>query len=153
MKKIPLKKKTSKQDAWHFTAALLGNAQLDTTKQEDFEKKKKSSTSESVVQSRIIDMLIQEEAKGTLMFQRTNNTPIYDEKIGGYRALPKGTRAGFPDIFVMIKGRAVFLEVKSHKGNQSEKQVIMQNLLEKHGAEYYIVRSTEGAKKALFFTD
>ena len=48
-----------------------------------------------------------------MLFTRTNNIPVYDKTRGSYRALPKHTLKGFPDIPVGKQGRFIGLEVKT----------------------------------------
>lgn len=54
--------------------------------------------------------------------------------------------AGMADLIVIGKGRVVFLEVKTLRGKQSIKQKVFQELCEKHGVKYAVVR---GVKQAL----
>lgn len=154
MKKIPLKKRATKLDGWEFNRAMMG---------EELPKKKAPFEpvhtggkyfKEDSAQSSIIKHLIGEMGKGKLFFQRTNNTPIYDANLnngeGGFRAMPTGSHKGFPDILVIKDKRIIFLEVKSATGSQSDHQVKMQHWVEKQGAEYYIVRSWEYARAAIY---
>lgn len=148
MKKIPLKKKRTKFDAFVFTKALLQEPE-DYKRKPPYEPPNKQELKEMAIQSNIIDYLLFEQANGHLFVQRINNTPIYDPTTGTHRSMPKGAHKGFPDIFVLKDGRCVFFEVKSSSGRQSNDQVKVQHWLEQQGAEYYIVRSTEYVKKAL----
>lgn len=147
--KIPLKKKNSRTDLWNFTAALLNDSEQ-VERQPAFEPAHNGTQSESAIQSSIIDYLLMQQSLNKLFVQRINNTPIYDPTTKTFRSMPKGARKGFPDIYVLIDGRSIFFEVKTGKGRQSKHQVQMQHMLEKHGAEYYVVRSVDYVKKALF---
>lgn len=100
-------------------------------------------------QSSILDFLLTEMAFGKLFVQRINNIPI-PKGNGEFRSLSKGQHAGFPDIFVLYNKRTIFFEVKSSNGKQSDDQIKMQSWLEEQGAEYYIVRSVDYVKKALY---
>lgn len=83
---------------------------------------------------------------GELFYQRINTTGLYTE--GKYRKV-KGAHRGFPDIFVMKQGRAIFLEIKSNSGDLSTYQKERQAELEAQGAEYYLVRSLKYAMQVL----
>jgi hypothetical protein len=51
------------------------------------------------------------------LFSRTNNSAIYDTTNSAFRALPKYTRRGWPDI-CLIKGGVFYgTEVKAEKGS------------------------------------
>jgi hypothetical protein len=80
--------------------------------------------------------------------------------------MPKGSKKGSPDIFVLIQGRCVLLEVKAsadkhpiidkktgqlktvkrYDGKQSPEQIAYQQLSERHGGKYYVVRSLQEAQ-------
>lgn len=125
----------------------MSGQQAKIEKKPPFEPKNKSKLKEITIQSSILDHLELEMVLGNLFFQRINTTGVWDKD--RYRSLPKGTHKGFPDIFVIKKGRMIFFEVKSSIGDQSDDQAKIQQLLEKQGAEYYIVRSPEYVKLAL----
>ncbi len=76
-------------------------------------------------------------------FSRINNTPIFDQRKNIYRALPKFTRKGFPDILVLWKGFPVFLEIKSPKGRQSPEQKEFQLDCDKQGIEYHLIKDLD----------
>lgn len=147
---ITLRPKNTKFGALNFTKFLSQGVKTND-KVKDFEPPPQHGLmfDEGSAQSSILDYLLLEMVLGHLFVQRINNTPIYDSKIGKYRSLSKGQSAGFPDIFVMKKRRAIFFEVKSSTGRQSKDQIAMQKMLEDQDAEYYIVRSIDGVKRAL----
>lgn len=76
-------------------------------------------------------------------FSRINNIPVFDQKRKVYRALPKYTRKGFPDILVLWNGFPVFLEIKAPKGKQSPEQKEFQADCEKQAIEYHIIKSLD----------
>lgn len=76
-------------------------------------------------------------------FSRVNNIPVFDPKRKTFRALPKYTRKGFPDIIVFHNGDTICLEVKAPKGMLSQDQKLFKADCEKHRIEYYVVRSIE----------
>ena len=75
------------------------------------------------------------------LFWRANNVPVFDQARGGYRALPKYTMHGLPDIMVIKDGFFIALEVKTEKGRQSEAQKKFARLCKEHGGEYYVVHN------------
>lgn len=54
-----------------------------------------------------------------------------------------GAYPGISDIIAIRKGRVVFIEVKTPEGNQSPEQREFQRLIELHGGEYIIIRSSD----------
>lgn len=98
---------------------------------------------ESEIQSGIINYLEILEKMGKLTFQRINNTPIYDPRSQRFRSMAKGTKKGFPDILVLISGKAIGFEVKTVTGRQSKEQKEIENKFKQHGHEYFVVRSLE----------
>lgn len=143
-----LKPKHTKFDAFNFTNALINDVEPPKRK-EPFEKKSAIPFSEGSAQSAILDYLLLEMALSKLFVQRINNAPIYDAKTGKYRSLSKSQHKGFPDVYVLYKGKSIFLEVKSAIGDQKADQIKIQHELEKHGGYYFIVRSVDGVQKAL----
>lgn len=60
-----------------------------------------------------------------------------------------GVHPGFADLTLLSEGRVLFLEVKSKTGRQTLDQKHFQQLMEKQGHGYEIVRSTADALAAL----
>ena len=60
-----------------------------------------------------------------------------------------GTRAGVPDLCVIFRGHALFLELKTPRGVMSAAQKEMQKRLIYCGAEVMLIRSLEDCEKAL----
>jgi hypothetical protein len=71
---------------------------------------------------------------------RLNNLGVFDPKRQAFRASPN-TTPGVSDLLLVDDGHAVFIEVKSAKGIQSENQKIFQQNAEKSGARYILARS------------
>ena len=74
-------------------------------------------------------------------FWRNNTIPVYSE--GKFRALPKYTPRGLPDIIVLNKGIFIGIEVKrpSERGGNpktQEAQENMKNKIEGNGGIYFI---------------
>lgn len=65
------------------------------------------------------------------------------------RAQGEGVRAGVPDLCVIHKGRAIFIELKTAKGVMSEAQRAMGRKLTYCGADVVVCRSVEGVECAL----
>ena len=57
--------------------------------------------------------------------------------------------AGIADLIVIGNGRVSFLEVKTERGRQSKEQKAFQELCDKHGVKYAVVRSVKEAREAV----
>ncbi len=106
---------------------------------------------ESEIQSRIIDYLQILENQGKLMFHRANNIPVSQIRNGKriFRAMPKGSKKGLCDIFCVINGYFIGLEIKTSTGRQSEHQKAFQKLVENNKGQYHIVKSVDDVKRVL----
>lgn len=60
-----------------------------------------------------------------------------------FRALPKYTPKGIPDIILIKDGWFVGLEVKTKTGKQSPDQKAFEKNVHDAGGEYYVVRTIE----------
>jgi hypothetical protein len=103
--------------------------------------------SEAQLQSQCVIWMRNEkpETRG-LFFAITNNS----ENIG--RAMQRksmGLIPGVADTCFLWRGEAYFIEFKTPEGNQSPEQKQWQKTIEKHGIEYYIVRSFEQFKNLI----
>ena len=76
-------------------------------------------------------------------FWRQNTSPVYNKEKGRYRAMPKYSMNGIPDIIVIKDGFFIGLEVKTLKTSLSEYQKIFRDKCKESGAEYYVVRSID----------
>lgn len=65
------------------------------------------------------------------------------------RAQGEGVRAGIPDLCIIWRGRAIFIELKAPKGVMSEAQRIMSRKLRYCGADVLMCRTPEGVECAL----
>ena len=72
------------------------------------------------------------------IFSVPNDTENKDETM---RKLATGLKRGASDLIVLFPNRAVFCEVKTQTGVQSEAQKDFQEQVEKLGFEYILVRS------------
>jgi VRR-NUC domain len=99
---------------------------------------------ETEVQSAICDYLA---LKGYL-FSRTNNAPIYDKTRGAFRALPKYTRKGWPDICLIKNGKFYGIEVKSEVGRLSPEQEELGRDIILNGGMYVVARSIDDVQAA-----
>lgn len=107
---------------------------------------------ETEIQSAIIDYLQILENQGKLFFVRLNNIPPVTKFADGrmfFRRLPKGTKKGLADILVIIKGTAIFFEVKSEKGYLRPEQKIFQELCKKNCTLYFVIRNVEEIRRIL----
>jgi hypothetical protein len=98
---------------------------------------------ETDIQRAICDYLALKQNQGELIFWRNNNTAVYDPKRHTFRAMPKYTPKGLPDIEVIKDGWWIGLEVKRKGTYQSPGQKEFQALCESAGAEYHVVRSVD----------
>lgn len=80
------------------------------------------------------------------LFWRNNNTPVYDAARQRFRAMPKYTMKGLPDIIVIKDGFFIGLEVKQPKGRQSPDQKEFQRLCKEAGGEYHLVKSIDDVR-------
>lgn len=81
---------------------------------------------------------------------RLNNTPTYDANLGGYRSQSKWSAPGLADLLVIDReeyGQAVFLEVKTAKGKQSNDQKLFEKRCGLSNARYHVVKSVDDVKK------
>lgn len=80
-------------------------------------------------------------------FWRQNTGAILNHKTGNFKSMPKHSMNGIPDIILIKDGIFWGLEVKREKGVQSENQKIFEELCNKNGAKYFIVKSIDDVKK------
>ncbi|MEK9694528.1 MAG: VRR-NUC domain-containing protein [Candidatus Poseidoniales archaeon] len=80
-------------------------------------------------------------------FWRANNIPAYDTERKTFRAMPKYSMHGTPDLIVIKDGFFIGLEVKNAKGRLSTAQKAFAKLCKDTGAEYYVVRSIDDVKE------
>ena len=94
-------------------------------------------TLEKEIQLAICDYL----AYKGYFFWRQNTIPVFDKD--HFRAMPKYSMNGVPDIILIKDGIFWGLEVKQPKGKQSDNQRIFENRTKKAGAKYNIVTSID----------
>jgi VRR-NUC domain-containing protein len=70
-------------------------------------------------------------------------------KVAAARMVGLGVRAGIPDLAIVWKGRALFIELKAPKGGLSAHQRQMINRLIYCGAEVMVCKTLEGVECAL----
>lgn len=67
----------------------------------------------------------------------TNPTsPTFDRSKGIFRALPKDTRRGWPNICLIHQGAFYGIEVKVEKGRLSDDQQLLGEEIESNGGHY-----------------
>lgn len=57
--------------------------------------------------------------------------------------------AGLPDILCIIKGQAVFFELKSDRGQLSKIQVVEMGKITSAGGKFFLIKTVEELKDAL----
>lgn len=57
-----------------------------------------------------------------------------------------GTLAGVSDLIVVLYGKTIFVELKTEKENQSDKQKDFEKRVKENNQEYYLVRSLKEFK-------
>lgn len=71
-------------------------------------------------------------------------------KIGTALAKSTGLMSGVSDtIIILPNSKIIFIEFKTPKGRQTEKQKEFEDRIKKHGYAYYIIRSFEEFKKII----
>ena len=63
--------------------------------------------------------------------------------LGAFRALPKYTRRGWPDICLIRASEFYGIEVKSETSKLSDEQKNLGTLIEKNGGHYIVARSID----------
>lgn len=111
--------------------------------------KKEKKILEKDIQRDICEYL---DSKG-VFFWRSNNIPVFGRSGDGirrFRALPKFTPRGLPDVICLVKGKFIGLEVKrpdSPSKTGSEFQVQMGSRIISNGGIYAVVFSLDDVKK------
>lgn len=97
---------------------------------------------EKVIQLAICDYLTYRKH----FFYRNNNTPVFDTTRQAFRAMPKHTPKGLPDVVVIFKGQYIGLEVKRPGGKQSPEQKDIETRVKAAGGNYAVVYSIDDVK-------
>ena len=73
-------------------------------------------------------------------------------KVGTALARSTGLMAGVSDaILILPNSKIIFIEFKTAKGRQTEKQKEFEERVKKHGYEYFIIRSLDEFKKLILY--
>lgn len=80
-------------------------------------------------------------------FWRQNNMSVYDPVRKQYRAMPKYSKKGVPDIIVVHKGQFIGLECKQKGKYLSPEQKAFKEGLEIAGGRYEMVRCIADVQK------
>jgi len=106
--------------------------------------------SEYDIQKQIVDTL---RMMGYYLYSTPNELLGRVRGGGGYQRMQRATQSGLvsgvADLTVVLPGRVVFLETKTAKGRQSERQREFERRVTELGHRYVVVRSVEDAIKAL----
>ena len=103
-----------------------------------------------VLESAILRDICDNLAYKGLFFWRSNNIPVFGRSGDGirrFRALPKYTPKGLPDIICLKNRHFIGLEVKREGMKQSKEQVAMQYNIEDNGGYYYVIYSVKDIDK------
>ena len=80
-------------------------------------------------------------------FHSVPNEAPGQNKVRAMQMVAMGLRSGVADLVVWLRhGTVAYLEVKTPEGKQSKSQVHFQSRCEKHGLEYYVVRSVDDVR-------
>ena len=60
-----------------------------------------------------------------------------------------GLMSGVSDLIVVLKGKVIFVEVKTLTGKQSAKQKLFESMVSNLGFEYHLVRTLESFKSII----
>lgn len=85
-----------------------------------------------------------------VFFWRSNNIPIFGRNNAGkmtFRAMPKFSRKGVPDLIIVNRGKFIGIEVKREKAKLRPDQIIFKDDLISNGGFYHVIRSLEECKK------
>jgi hypothetical protein len=101
---------------------------------------------ETQIQTAICEYLT---LKGYFFWRQNNVAPVQIGKDGSIamRRMPKYARKGTPDIYILVPGRVILMEVKSSTGVLSEEQKELQNVCGNFQIQYCVVRSIEDVQK------
>lgn len=84
-----------------------------------------------------------------IFFWRSNNIPVFGKSGDGqsrFRAMPKFSKKGVPDIIVIHKGKFIGLEVKRPESKLRPDQANFGVQVVDHGGYYYMVTSVEDVR-------
>lgn len=110
----------------------------------------RNSPLEKEVQRQICDWLFE----NGYFFWRQNNVPIFGTSNDGvrrFRALPKYTPKGIPDVFVINKGKLWGFEVKREDAPLRPDQKIFGDNMKANGAYWFVVYAWEEVRDLLTF--
>ena len=85
------------------------------------------------------------DLRGLLCYNLNNSK----NKIDGSRNRSLGLQPGRSDLVFYYSGMAHHIEIKLPEGRQSDAQKRWQQLIEKHGFKYYVIRSLDEFKELL----
>lgn len=108
-------------------------------------RRRKPSHKEEDMQLQCIKWFDYQYPKLKLHLHHSPNGGKRDEREGA-RFKEMGTRAGFPDLILLLPNNFypfMGIELKTDKGSQSERQKEYQKSFEEIGAKYVVVRSLE----------
>jgi len=104
---------------------------------------------EGGIQAAILHYLQYLENMKDLLFIRNNSFSGYIHRRNGSKGYIKNNKPGSSDIFLCIKGKAIFLEVKAPKRKQTDNQKDFEELVNSVQGYYYVVHSVEEVEKII----
>lgn len=110
---------------------------------------KRLSKEKKVLESQIVREICEFLEHGNFFFWRSNNVPVFSHGNGDnkgtmrFRALPKYTPRGIPDIMVLVKGKFVGVEVKRPGAKLRPEQAEFGAKLVMNDGDYYVVHSLD----------
>lgn len=81
------------------------------------------------------------------MFSVPNDSSSKEETM---RKKATGLMAGVSDLIVLLPGKTIFVEIKTHTGRQSDVQKEFENQVNNLGFDYWIIRSKKDFIQHLF---
>ncbi len=105
-----------------------------------------------ITESQIVSSICEYLHYKGYFFWRQNTTPIFNQERRSYRAMPKYSKKGVPDIIIIIGGMFVGLEVKKPGQYLTPDQRLFKADLSRLGScdRYYLVRSIDDVMKLGF---
>jgi hypothetical protein len=120
----------------------------DSVKVESFavRQRRASQRQEWTEQTKLAGLLPKYLPAGTF-WTALENKPI--SRVSGVFQKKRGVRSGVPDVFVLYRGKSIFLELKSRRGvaSKAQKQIRLEML--PAGAVWWMARSARAALMAL----
>lgn len=73
----------------------------------------------------------------------------FRNKVEAMKLVATGMKAGVSDLIVLLPNRALFIELKTETGKQSDSQKEFEQIVKALGFDYYIIRNLESFQKII----